>query len=383
MQSVRRFVVALALLLCGTADAAPRLVAVSNRADLISGGDVLVQLKRARLARTTVRAAGHDVTSAFSRRADGRVLGLVTGLPLGRSGIVARVRHRRGARLTVTNHPRTGPVFSGAQVQPWLCPDAGCEVEPTVSYKYHPAVPGLLPFVDYDPEDPPNDVAMTTTSEGRQVPFIVRVETGALDRGTYSIAVLAAPGETHWNGKLLLPFGGDCKPWHQQDTPVDPLGNYAGPIGGNDPLPGLGLADALGSIFGNGNALTALGRGFAVANSSNMKLGSQCNPVVSAEATMMLKEHIAEAYGPIRYTIGAGSSGGSMQQHYIAAAYPGLLDGIQPMASFPDIWGPVQEATDCHLLNRYFDSAPAQGWTQDRRDAVGGALVGAGCLAQW
>ena len=53
---------------------------------------------------------------------------------------------------------------------------------------------------------------------------------------------------------------------------------------------------------------------------------------------MMLKEHIAETYGAIRYTIGTGCSGGSIQQYVIAADYPGLLDGIQPNCSFQDSW---------------------------------------------
>ena len=97
----------------------------------------------------------------------------------------------------------------------------------------------------------------------------------------------------------------------------------------------------------------------------------------------MLKEHIEEAYGPIRYTIGAGSSGGSMQQHQIASAYPGLLDGIQPMASFPDVWETVQEAEDCHLLNHYFASLNGAQITQAQQDAVTGSLVGGGCRAQW
>jgi uncharacterized tannase-like protein DUF6351 len=94
----------------------------------------------------------------------------------------------------------------------------------------------------------------------------------------------------------------------------------------------------------------------------------------------MVKEHLIETYGPVRYTIGAGSSGGSMQQHQLAAGYPGLLDGIQPMASFPDVWETVQEAEDCHLLNHYFDSTSPQLWAVPaQRDAVMGWLEDAGC----
>src|SRR5437667_10899399 len=102
----------------------------------------------------------------------------------------------------------------------------------------------------------------------------------------------------------------------------------------------------------------ALSRGFGVLNSNLNILGQDCNDVVSAEALMMLKEHFVEAYGPVRYTIGNGCSGGSMQQNWIASNYPGLLQGIQPSCTYPDIWETMQEAEDCHLLDRYFDSNP-------------------------
>ena len=73
---------------------------------------------------------------------------------------------------------------------------------------------------------------------------------------------------------------------------------------------------------------------------------------------MMLKEHIAETYGSIRYTIGTGCSGGSIQQYVIAADYPGLLDGIQPNCSFQDSWTTANEVTDCHLLLHYAATHP-------------------------
>ena len=371
---------AAAALLAALAFAAPAAAApveirtLSNRADLVSGGDVLVQVSGP--AGTRVQAGGRDVTSALSRR-DGRLQGLVTGLPLGRSRIVARAPDGAGAVLTVTNHPRSGPVFAGPQTQPWVCLDgytgADCGAPTTYKLVYKPDRPYLNGFADYDPANPPSDVAMTTTDQGRKVPFIVRVETGVMDRGVYSVAKL----QDTWNGKVLWPFGGDCKPWHVQDTPVDPLGIY--PL--DPPAPfDTGVDEGLGSIFGNGNAVTALGKGFLVADSALNKLGSQCNSVVSAEAISMLKEHIAETYGPIRYTIGAGSSGGSMQQHQIAAEYPGLLDGIQPMASFPDNWETLQEAEDCHLLTHYFTSTSPQLWAaQPQRAAVLGDPVTGAC----
>ena len=49
---------------------------------------------------------------------------------------------------------------------------------------------------------------------------------------------------------------------------------------------------------------------------------------------MMVKEHFIEEFGPVRWTIGSGPLGGSMQQHMIANNYQGLLDAIVPTASF-------------------------------------------------
>jgi hypothetical protein len=70
----------------------------------------------------------------------------------------------------------------------------------------------------------------------------------------------------------------------------------------------------------------------------------------------MLKEHIVETLGEIRYTLSNGASGGSILQHLVANAYPGLLDGIQPSATLQDLWTTNTEAQDCGLLVRYFNS---------------------------
>jgi hypothetical protein len=119
---------------------------------------------------------------------------------------------------------------------------------------------------------------------------------------------------------------------------------------------------------------TALSRGFAVTSTSLDNNGTDCNSVVEAEATMMLKEHIVEAYGPIRYTISNGCSGASLEQQLLANDYPGLLDGIQPMCSYEDAWSTNLEVQDCSLLVNYFDSPAAllQGWTAVQQASVMG-----------
>ncbi|TMA30092.1 MAG: hypothetical protein E6J88_06505 [Deltaproteobacteria bacterium] len=91
---------------------------------------------------------------------------------------------------------------------------------------------------------------------------------------------------------------------------------------------------------------------------------------------MMIKEHFAEQYGVPRFTIGSGGSGGSMQQHFIAQNYPGLLDAITPAISYSDLVSILPDVTDCGLLNNYFDhtSNPAN-WPASRRSKVDGYPV--------
>ena len=66
--------------------------------------------------------------------------------------------------------------------------------------------------------------------------------------------------------------------------------------------------------------------------------GTHCNDVTSAETVMMIKEHITERYGQIRYTMSDGSSGGAHQQHLHVSNYPGLLQGILPSDGWQDTW---------------------------------------------
>lgn len=400
---------ALAMVVPGTAASAPtpdpqgpKIRVLSNRADLVSGGDALLEVRvpPGPGRGVVVRVNGVDRTGEFRRIGRGsRLIGLVDGLRIGRNRVVARGAGGR-ARLVIVNHPRTGPVFAGPQVQPWVCRtvenglgeprDSSCRAGRRVDYYYRSTDPSKRAFQKYPVDDPPSDVATTTTDRGVSVPFVVRVERGVMDRGIYAVAVLAQPGERWplagrprgWNGKVVWPFGGDCKPWHQQADPIDVLGGF--PLDPETSAVDPGADETLGAIFGNGNARVGLERGFMVATSSLNKLGEQCNPVLSAEAVMMLKEHIVERYGQIRYTIGAGGSGGAMQQHVIAAAYPGLLDGIQPLSSFPDVWSVVNEAQDCHLLMRYFNTVSPHLWAVEaQRDAVLGTMGSAGCLAQF
>jgi hypothetical protein len=374
----RRFAVAAALATIavaavgGTArdsalGAAPITIEVlSNRADLISSGDALVRISPPGDAQVSLN--GTDVSSAFAIRPNGQLEGLVSGLAVGPNTLTATAPDGTGASITITNHPRGGPVFAGPQVQPWPCTteqhglgpaeDAQCNAPTAYSYRYKSSLTGQ--FAPYDPSSPPADVATTTTDRGETVPYVVRVERGTMDRGIYDVAVLFDPAEpwqpwapqAGWNHKLYVPFGPSCAPRYRQEPPEDVMSDLA------------------------------LSRGFAVAVNGLNTLGQNCNPVVSAEALLMLKEHIAETYGSIRYTLSDGCSGGSIQQHVIAAGYPGLLDGIMPSCSYPDVPTTGNEVIDCKLLLHYFNDTSPHLWAaQAQRKAVEGSQTGATCHA--
>jgi hypothetical protein len=85
----------------------------------------------------------------------------------------------------------------------------------------------------------------------------------------------------------------------------------------------------------------------------------------------MVQEHFIEQFGRPIHTIGVGGSGGAIQVQLIAQNYPGLLDGIIPRGSFPDVLSPLRASTDCKLLSEAF-AASKQSWTEAQKTAVSG-----------
>lgn len=351
------------------ADAASVTIEVlSNRADLISNSDALVEVMvdGADASGLIVELNGSAITSSFAVRPNGRYMGLVTGLAAGANDLVARFEGGAGARLTITNHPVEGPVFSGPHLTPWVCTtgnaglgpptDTSCNAPARVDYFYQ--AEGSTSFSRYDPNNPPTNVRSVTTDQGKTVPYIIRQETGSQNRGIYRIAVLYDPSkpwapwatQDGWNHKLYYPFGASC-----------------------------GTAYTQGSAQGvqNNNALS---RGFMVATSSLNVLGNNCNTVLSAESTMMLKEHIVDRYGEIRYTFGTGGSGGSIGQNMVANSYPGLLQGITETLNFADTVSTGIEVFDCHLLIQYFAGS---GWNTASMAAVTGSGPSVATCAGW
>ena len=346
---------------------------LSNRADLVSGGDALtaISVTGAAAQDVTVALNGRDVTGVFTPDSDGRLVGLLTGLHAGANELIATIGNGVGARLVVTNHPSQGPIFSGPQLQPWLCTTAAnglaeptdpatCGAPTKVEFFYQPQ--GVAQFLAYDPDNPAPNVATTTTDQGKTVPYIIRQETGTQNRGIYRIAVLWDPTkpaaeQIAWNHKLYYPFGASCGTLYSQGTAPNVQAGTAGQGG------------------------TSLGDGFMVASSSLNTLGTNCNTVLSAEAMMMLKEHIVDHYGQIRYTFGAGVSGGSIGQNMVANSYPGLLQGITESSSYTDAYSTLSELMDCHLLMRYFSSSSP--WNSTAMAAVTGHGASPASCAGW
>ena len=349
---------------------------LSNRRDLVSGGDVLAEVVLPRgVAPRAVRVTrnGDDVTDRFHVTADGRLVGLVAGLELGRN-VLRATAGRDAARTTLTNHPNAGPVFSGPQAEHYRCQesavDAQCNEPATHGFFYRSTDPTKPDLQPYDPQDPPSDVATTTTDEGVTLPFVVRREYGYQDRDRYTILQLWQPGQPwrawapqeQWNHKLLLTHGGNCGASY---TPGGtPLQDYSGTL---ESVPGV-----------TPSYVTALGRGFAVASTALANTGHNCNVAMEAESLLMAKERLVERYGELRYTIGTGCSGGSIAQHTVANAYPGIYQGLVTTCSYPDTLSAGAQFADYHLMRLYFEDpsrwAPGVVWSPTQMAAVEGHL---------
>jgi uncharacterized tannase-like protein DUF6351 len=357
------FLLAVLVAAVATADAsaaqAPKIKVLSNRADLISAGDALVAVDLpagTSVSNVRVTVGNRDVTRAFAVRRNGRFEGLLKGLAVGRNVVTAHVFGGRGARITILNHPNGGPVLSGPQVQPWVCQDtakdAKCNEPAKFELQYKSSADGQ--FRSYDPKNPPPDLATTKTDQGREVPYIVRLETGYQDRDQYQTAILYDPSKPFrpwapqkgWNHKLLITHGASCGIERKSGEAPDVM---------ND---------------------AALSRGFAVLSTALDNAGHNCNIATQAESLVMAKERLVEEYGRIRYTIATGCSGGSLVQQQVGNAYPGVYQGLLPQCSFPDGWSTGQQLAANHLTRLYFEN-PSKwglgiGWTADQIAAVEG-----------
>lgn len=340
---------------CGGSDpvAAPEVRVLSSRPEHVSGGDALVDIAIPEFpGALVVTLNGKDSTGAFKRDSrTGRMLGLLTGLGNGANVLKANFGGKQ-TELTLTNYPVTGPMISGPQLAPFTCQteafslpdgsklgtatDTNCSAPTKVQYLYRAAAGGALKPMP-DTTKLPADVAETTTAAGTKVPFVVRVETGTMNRGIYQNAVLhdptAEPAPSPlappkgWNRKLIAVHGTGCTGgWYIQGA-------------------------AMGVSPFTGTMVTRLGEGYGVFNNTLNHPTNSCNAVLAAETTMMGKERFIETFGVPTATVSVGTSGGAYTSLQVGDAVPGLFDGLFIDATFPDALSISLAALDGKLLN--------------------------------
>lgn len=344
-----------------------RISILSGEPELVSGGDALIAVAipaGTKASQVRVRRNGDNVTGRFTADPGSRRLtGVVDGLKQGQNQITAFAHGlSRPGQLELYNTPSSGPLFSGPQQSPFFCrtveaglgaaTDGNCSAPTQVSYVYRTNTGNFKSLAD--PSTLPPDGVQTTTRDGRTVDYIVRIETGVIDRSIYRWAILAPGGRLAdgWNQRLIYRFVGGCGTGYQQGESER---KYV-------------LDD------------DKLAQGYSMLSGSLNVFNTACNDVLSAEAAAMLKEHVIEALGrrPV-WTIGEGGSGGSIQIQLIAQNYPGLLDGLLPGASFPDAASP--DYPDCRLLNSYYASPNGAALSNAQRQSISGLADPNGCLA--
>ncbi len=352
-----------------------RIEVLSSKPYMVSGGDALVRVtvkKNVRLSDVRVELNRADITGAFVADSAARTLtGLVTGLRDGENDLEVDSRRQgsgRGeAELTLVNYPITGPIISGPHESPYACTaqdfvpfagspplgptDPNCHVQRRVQYVYR-TTGNQFKSLPEPHSTLPADLAHTTTVTGATVPYIVRLETGTINRAIYQTAILHNPNNAApsphappagWNGRLIYPLGGGCiGGWYFQ---------------------GSGLVNPLDNNW--------LSKGHAVASASLNTFGNNCNDLLSSETILMVKERFIESYGVPKFTIGTGGSGGAYQSNQTGDNYPGTFDGIVTTSSFPDVTTGMVPMHSSRLLELYFASRPGRYTIEQQKEITG------------
>lgn len=338
---------------------------LSSAPQWVSGGDARIEVRAGRglHARIELWLNGQRINPTLQSQ-DNRLEGVVSGLAVGQNLLEVRTDGRVRNSITLTNHPITGPMFSGPQQQPFVCTtiqsavarqplvdtatppgypvtdssgntigySRDCSIDTFVAYFYRNTAGSLVALPPGGAR--PADMGTTTLPDGRTVDFIIRREIGSINRFLYSIAMLApladnpaAPDTSLWNKRLLYWFQGGVAVGHSQ-----------------------------GTVHGGSMNLDVLGQGFAIVHSSGNNTGTHYNMTLAGETAMMTKERFIERYGVPHWTVGLGGSGGAIQQYLIAQNQPGVLDGLLPVQSYPDMVTQTIHVGDCELLEHYMDA---------------------------
>jgi hypothetical protein len=330
---------------------------LSSKPWLVTGGDALVEI--ANLDQESASNAefilnNRTIEATLVKTGIEKWQALIQGMVVGENILEVKLIEEAKS-ITINNYNESGPIISGPHQEPYICQtesfelavggtlgpalDDNCDIETRIDYLYRPVNTNVFRPFEENSEDYPSDLSFITLEGGVTIPYVVRVETGTVNRAVYEIAMLHNPKEvqispwnrsTGWNGKLIYTHGGGCRGgWFRQGT-------RSGGV----------IRPELFEI------------GYAVASSSLNVFGQNCNDLLASETHIMVKEKFIEGYGVPEFTIGFGASGGSYQAHQTADNYPGVFDGIIVSASFPDvITSTTFTSVDARLLYRFFDQS--------------------------
>jgi hypothetical protein len=341
-----------------------RLTLLSGLPHQVTGGDARIHVRAAPGLRDKLELwlNGARLNATLADVGDG-LEGVIAGLRDGPNRLEVRHRANRQARdvLRLVNHPITGPIFTGPQQTPFVCTTGqlglqpladsatppgyrvtnaqgqvvgysrNCSIDTVVSYLYRSTGNAWKPLAA-GPR--PADMAVIALPDGRTVDFVVRREVGSINRFLYSYAMLAPAGESPsapdlslWNRKLVYWFQG-----------------------------GVAIGHSQGTVHSGSLNPDLLRLGYAIAHSSGNNTGTHYNMNLAGETALMTKERFIERYGAPRFTMGLGGSGGAIQQYLIAQNHPGVLDGLLPVQSYPDMVTQTIHVGDCELLEHYMDA---------------------------
>lgn len=164
---------------------------------------------------------------------------------------------------------------------------------------------------------------------------LFRIEQGTINRFIYTIVVPIDANEigdrlakSKWNQKLIYQFNG---------------------------------GSGIGYRQGKQRAQRVMQRqaqqlldGYAVIASSGNRTSYTYNMLLAEDTARRVKNHFVSLYGEPLYTVGIGGSGGGLAQYLIGQNSEGILDGLIPLYSYPDMITQTTYALDCDLLNNYF-----------------------------
>ncbi|MEM7281837.1 MAG: DUF6351 family protein [Pseudomonadota bacterium] len=316
-----------------------------------------------------------------SRGGEDGIVNPVVGLPPGHAPIAANVPSYPGPHPATLERPtevfefpieigQTGPVeplFAGPLEYPFLCRTVESKLgQPVVDNQVGAGMPvyseiegertsDILGFSkdcslktqaryfynrigtnEFYPLEQAKDDVATITVNGREIEFVVRVETGTINRFIYNIVLLRGDNEslvnpkpTFWNKRLIYQFRG-----------------------------GVGIGRRQGRIESNHiprRRINQIAKGYAVVYSSGNQTSNHYNSQLAEDTVLRVKRQFEALYGVPDYTVGIGGSGGAIQQYLIAQNNPGVLDALIPLYSYPDMVTQTSYGLDCELLEHFFD----------------------------